>query len=150
MEGTKSARELAGHEAQILTTGVGVPRSTWTAHLSVLGRSASGINANVRADPGFLIYAGKTSQKRTELLALFASFGIPVAPASVVARVAIERGKTVTLAIRLKALSNLPCRATTPPRFRGSIKRRCERAVTPRRVVRARVGFGAAGPYSGI
>ncbi len=85
LESTKKALELAGHEAQILTASVGVPRSTWTAHPAVMGLSASRMSANLRADLGFPIYAGKLGPKRTELLALFATFGVPVAPSVVVA-----------------------------------------------------------------
>jgi len=87
LEVTRAALELAGHEAQILTTGVGVPRSTWTAYPSVMCLSFSRMSDRLRADVGVPIYAGKIGQKRTELLALFTSLGIPVAQAAVVGSV---------------------------------------------------------------
>lgn len=93
LEVAKTALALAGHEAQILTASVGVPRTTWTAYPSVMGLSASRMSANLRADLGFPIYAGKMGPKRTELLALFATFGVPVAPAAVVASSADLRAK---------------------------------------------------------
>ena len=87
MDVAKVALELAGHEAQILTTGIGVPRTTWTAFPSVMFLSFSRITDALRADIGKPVYAGKIGRKRTELLALFAGFGIQVAQAAVVASV---------------------------------------------------------------
>ena len=84
LEVTKAALEVAGHEAQILTTGVGVPRSTWTAYPSVMFLSFSRVTDRLRADVGVPVYAGKTGQKRTELLALFSGLGISVAQAALV------------------------------------------------------------------
>jgi hypothetical protein len=85
LEVTKTALELAGHEAQIITAGIGVPRSTWAAAPSAMILSSARINNNLRADLGVAVYAGKTGQKRSELLALFDSFGVQVATAVVVA-----------------------------------------------------------------
>ena len=84
LEVTKAALEVAGHEAQILMTGVGVPRATWTAYPSVMFLSFARITDKLRADIGVPIYAGKTGQKKTELLGLFSSLGVSVAQAAVV------------------------------------------------------------------
>ena len=46
--------------------------------------SPSRINDSLRADLGVPVFAGKTGRKRTELLALFAGFGVQVAHAAVV------------------------------------------------------------------
>lgn len=85
LDAAKTALELAGHEAQIMLAGIGVPRSTWTAVPSAMILSSARINASLRADLGVPVYTGKTGQKRSELLALFDSFGVQVAPAVVVA-----------------------------------------------------------------
>lgn len=87
LEVTKTALELAGHEAQIMLAGIGVPRSTWAAAPSAMILSSARINASLRADFGVPVYAGKTGQKRSELLALFDSFGVQVAPSTVVGSV---------------------------------------------------------------
>jgi hypothetical protein len=80
----KAALEAAGHEAQIWTTGVGMPRTAWTDCPSFMALSFSRITDRLRADIGKPIYAGKMGQKRTELLALFSSLGISVAQAAII------------------------------------------------------------------
>ena len=87
MVAAKAALQAAGHEAQIWTTGVGMPRTAWTDCPSFMALSFSRITDRLRADIGKPIYAGKMGQKRTELLALFSSMGVPVAQAALVSSV---------------------------------------------------------------
>lgn len=93
MEVAKTALELAGHEAQMMLAGIGVPRSTWAAAASAMILSSARIDAGLAAELGVPVYAGKTGQKRTELLALFDSFGVQVAPSTVVASIDELRAK---------------------------------------------------------
>jgi len=93
MEFTQAALEAAGHETHLMTAGVGVPRTTWTAAPAAMILSSSRINNSLRADLGVPVYAGKTGQKRSELLTLFDSFGVQVAQAAVVTSVADLQAK---------------------------------------------------------
>jgi hypothetical protein len=110
LEVAKTALELAGHDAMIMTAGIGVPRSTWAAAPSAMILSSARINDSLRADFGVPVYAGKTGQKRTELLALFSSFGVQVAPAVIVTSLADLQAKLAQygdVAVFLKPQSSL-------------------------------------------
>jgi len=136
MAAAKTALELAGHTAQILTTGVGVPRSTWTAHPSVMGLSFSRMNDALRADLGFPVYAGRTGKQRTELLALFTSLGVEVASAAVVTSIADLLAKMAQLGVTLVFLKEQESRRVSDLRENNWEEIQSPAPVAPVRVRR--------------